>query len=113
MESASLKISIPMKTKNKIRYSIAVVFSVLLLIGCTKDTKNTPALPSVTTSAASMPDPSTCILAGNVTNDGGDSVTERGICYSTSANPKITDTKIASGSGRGSFTATMNNLQPK
>ena len=50
-------------------------------------------------------------VGGNVTNDGGASVTERGICYSTSANPTTANTKITSGSGLGEFTCNLTDLQ--
>ncbi len=48
---------------------------------------------------------------GEITNDGGSEVTERGICWSTSANPTINDSHIAAGSGIGVFSATMAGLE--
>jgi gliding motility-associated-like protein len=42
-------------------------------------------------------------LGGEVIADGGASVTERGIVYSTSLNPTTSDTKVAMGSGLGVF----------
>ncbi len=50
-------------------------------------------------------------VGGNVTDDGGASVTECGICYSTSANPTISDTKIQCESGIGSFNCNLTGLQ--
>lgn len=50
------------------------------------------------------------IVGGNVTDDGGADVTERGICYDTTENPNILDTKISSGTGEGSFSITLSNL---
>lgn len=49
---------------------------------------------------------------GNVSSDGGQTVTSRGIAYSTSQNPTTSNSTVTSGSGTGSFTATMNNLSP-
>jgi outer membrane protein assembly factor BamB len=49
-------------------------------------------------------------IGGEVTNDGGSNVTEKGICYSTNPNPIITNSKIASGNGTGLFSLTINNL---
>lgn len=40
---------------------------------------------------------------GNVTSDGGLEVTEKGICYSTSPNPTILDTRNLDGTGIGTF----------
>lgn len=48
---------------------------------------------------------------GEITNDGGSEVTERGICWSTSANPTINDSHIAAGVGTGVFSATMAGLE--
>ena len=48
---------------------------------------------------------------GEVTNDGGAEVTERGICWSTNENPTLSDNHIAAGSGLGEFTALMDSLQ--
>ncbi len=50
---------------------------------------------------------------GNVTSDGGASVTVRGICWSTSTNPTIAlTTKTSNGTGTGSFTSTLSGLAP-
>jgi uncharacterized protein YjbI with pentapeptide repeats len=47
---------------------------------------------------------------GNITADGGLPVTERGLAYSTSPNPTISNSTVTSGTGTGSFTATMTGL---
>jgi uncharacterized protein (TIGR02145 family) len=47
---------------------------------------------------------------GEVTNDGGAPVTERGIVYATTQNPTTANFKVISGSGAGTFTATMSPL---
>lgn len=47
---------------------------------------------------------------GNVTNDGGSTVTAKGICYGTSANPTTANTVISGGSGLGSFSLQMTGL---
>jgi len=47
---------------------------------------------------------------GTVTYDGGGSITDRGICWSTSADPETTDNSISSGTGLGSFTAAITGL---
>ncbi len=66
--------------------------------------------PTVTTSSVSNITSSSATVSGNVTADGGATVTERGICYSTSQNPTITNSKVASGSGIGSYSATLSSL---
>ena len=68
-------------------------------------------LPIVTTGAATSTS-STITASGEVTGNGGYSVTERGICYSkTNSEPTITDAKIASGSGNGTFNVSITTLE--
>lgn len=47
---------------------------------------------------------------GEVSDDGGLAVTDRGICWSTSPNPTVDGDHIASGSGLGSFSLNMTGL---
>jgi hypothetical protein len=47
---------------------------------------------------------------GEVTADGGAPVTARGVCWSTSANPTISQSHTADGTGLGVFTSTLTGL---
>ena len=70
--------------------------------------------PTVTTSVVTQITTTTAVAGGNVTSDGNASVTERGVVYSLSANPTISDlssTIVRSGNGTGSFTCELTNLQ--
>ena len=67
-------------------------------------------IPTVTTSDVTDVREKSATCGGNVTSDGGVSVTERGICWSTSPNPTINSNILASGSGTGGFTATLSNI---
>lgn len=49
-------------------------------------------------------------VEGNVVNDGGSAVTERGICYSIFENPTLSDSIRRAGTGIGRFTCEMTNL---
>lgn len=69
--------------------------------------------PTVTTASVSQFNftNATAVGGGEVTSDGGDAVTERGIYFGTSPNPAATGTKlVASSGGTGSFTCTMSGL---
>lgn len=66
--------------------------------------------PSVTTSAVTNITYNSAEVGGNVSFDGGSEVTERGVCYSTSPNPTISDTKVIAGAGTGAFTAELTGL---
>jgi hypothetical protein len=47
---------------------------------------------------------------GNITSEGGDAVTARGVCWSTSQNPTIADSKTIDGAGISSFTSSITGL---
>ena len=71
--------------------------------------------PTVETSAVTQITETSAVVGGNVTSDGGASVTERGVVYSTNPNPVITNisnTIRPCGSGTGEFTYTITGLQP-
>ncbi len=74
-------------------------------------TTDTPSIAFVTTSQVTDISYYSATVGGKVTDDGGAEVTERGICYSTSANPTTANTKITSGSGLGEFTCKLTDLQ--
>ena len=72
-------------------------------------------VPTVVTSAVTQITETSAVVGGNVTSDGGASVTERGVVYSTNPNPVITNlsnTIRPCGSGAGEFTYTITGLQP-
>ncbi|MFH2050213.1 MAG: Ig-like domain-containing protein [bacterium] len=50
---------------------------------------------------------------GDVSFSGGSEVTDRGVCWSRSANPTINDNKTMDGAGIGSFTSMITNLTPE
>jgi uncharacterized protein (TIGR02145 family) len=48
---------------------------------------------------------------GNVTYDGGASITARGVCWSTTQNPTIENNKTVDGTGKGLFSTTITGLK--
>lgn len=77
-------------------------------------TTSVTGVPTVSTTQPSQITETTAVAGGNVTSDGGASVSERGVVYSLSANPAITDlssTIVRSGNGTGVFTCNLSNLQ--
>ncbi len=67
-------------------------------------------LPTVTTTAISALTPTTASSGGNVTSDGGDAVTAKGVCWNTSANPTTANSLTADGSGTGSYVSNLTGL---
>ena len=68
------------------------------------------ATPTVTTAEPSNITTNSALCGGNVTDNGGADVTERGICWSLSPNPNINNTIIECGTGIGPFTCNMTDL---
>lgn len=72
--------------------------------------------PTVTTSGVTTYSSTTATMGGNVTGDGGASVTGRGVVYSsTDATPTIGEagvTQDANGTGTGSFSESVGGLTP-
>jgi hypothetical protein len=95
--------------------SLLIAFT---FFSCSKDSSDpieneTPiALPTLTTLTVSEIGEETASSGGNVTNDGGAAITARGVCWSTSANPTVADSKTTNGTGTGSFTSSLTNLSP-
>jgi len=54
----------------------------------------------------------TAISGGEISNDGGSPVTARGVCWSASQNPTITDSTTNDGSGNGVFVSNLTGLLP-
>lgn len=74
---------------------------------------NTSAnLPTVSTGSVTNIATTSATGSGNVTNDGGSTITERGLCWSTHHDPTINGIHISVGDGTGEFTAAMANLTP-
>ena len=67
-------------------------------------------LPTVTTDDATDITQTTATSGGNVTSDGGGTVTVRGVCWSTSSNPTLSDSYTTDGSGLGAFVSYITGL---
>ena len=68
------------------------------------------ALPTLSTIAASNITFTSATCGGSITSDGNAEITSRGICYSTKSKPTISNSKVTSGSGTGTFTCNLTNL---
>jgi hypothetical protein len=75
-------------------------------------TTPTISVPAIATNSISNITSSAASSGGNISTDGGASVTARGVCWSTSQNPTVSlSTKTTDGSGTGSFTSSISGLQ--
>lgn len=69
--------------------------------------------PTVTTSNVTDITSTSAICGGVVANSGGADVTARGVCWSTTENPTISDAHTSDGTGTGTFTSSLTNLTPQ
>jgi hypothetical protein len=70
----------------------------------------TNGLATVTTNAVSSIAETSAIGGGNVSDEGGVSVTAKGIVWNTTGNPTLANSSAAGGSGIGGFTTSMGSL---
>ena len=68
------------------------------------------AQAEVTTAEVTDRESDRAVCGGNVTEDNGRTVTEKGVCWSTSENPTINDNKMVCGQGVGAYTVTLTGL---
>jgi hypothetical protein len=88
---------------------ILLILSILLIHSCKKD-KPTP--PAITTTAVTEISYTTATSGGLVTNEGGAPVATRGVCWNTSADLTITNSKTTESGGLGAFTSNITLLTP-
>jgi len=95
--------------KNTVRISgvILLILSILLIHSCKKDTAT---LPILTTNDISTITQTTATSGGNISNDGGETIISRGVCWSTNNTPTLADNKTLDGAGAGSFVSAIAGL---
>ena len=81
---------------------------------CTKDDSkdDETAKPVLTTVEVSGITAGSAVSGGAITDEGGATITARGVCWSTNQTPTIDDNKTTDGAGAGSFTSQITGLVP-
>ncbi|HDP75601.1 MAG TPA: SusF/SusE family outer membrane protein [Bacteroidales bacterium] len=88
------------KLGNEVKYGEELSFTTL------------PILPTVTTADITDITSSSAKSGGEVTDNGGATVTARGVCWSTLPNPTIANEKTTDDNGDGTFTSSITGLMP-
>ncbi len=86
-----------------------MVFFMAGFIGCQKP-EDVVTLPTVATIEYHSVSLTAATAVGNIIDNGGDSILERGICLSRNQMPTILDQKVLAGSGNGDFSAGFSGL---
>ncbi len=95
--------------KKMMRFLMIAILLATVLTSCKKDPTDPPA---VTTTDVTAITGTTATSGGEVTSEGSSTVTERGVCWGTVANPTIADSKTSDGTGVGVFTGSITGLTP-
>lgn len=85
----------------------------IILFSCQKEISapnGVTSIPTLTTTAVTSITATTAAGGGNISTDGGATVTARGVCWSTTTNPIITGTHTTNGTGTGAFTSAITGL---
>ena len=90
------------------KLSLFLVALAMLLVACKPEIEK----PTVVTKSVGEITQTTAKIVGQVTEDGGAEVSERGVCWSTEVTPTIIDFRIVEGAGVGSFTSNISDLVP-
>lgn len=99
------------KTKYYYRYEFYNGYNLMWTEISNFTTTDKQEKPSVETVGADNITMTSAEVEGNVTNDGGSPVIERGICYSIYENPTMSDSVRRAGTGIGRYTCVMTNLK--
>jgi hypothetical protein len=70
-----------------------------------------PVVPTLTTAAVTAITSFTATGGGNVTNNGGASITARGVCFGTKTSPTVADGKTSDGTTTGAFVSSLKGLK--
>jgi len=79
--------------RNRSLWVMLSVFSSFLILSACDPTSETQNLPVLTTMGLSAISQTTAICGGIISSDGGDTITAKGVCWSTSQTPTIADSK--------------------
>ena len=79
--------------------SFCLICAVVIIYSC----KKSPVIPTLTTSDVTDITVNSLTSGGNITSDGGSTITTSGVCYGTTAGPTIANSNTTDGSLSGSF----------
>jgi len=87
-------------------FTIIFATGIIFIAGCKKDS----TVPVLTTLALTGISQTTAESGGNITSDGNEPVSARGVCWSRAINPTISDSSTNDGTGIGTFASSLAGL---
>jgi uncharacterized protein (TIGR02145 family) len=88
------------------------IILLITCVSCNDNNEPSTSMAEITTSEITEITQQTAKSGGNITSDGGASVTTRGVCWSVNPSPTVDNNKTIDGSGGGNFTSTVTGLSP-
>jgi len=97
--------------RKTVLFAIVFLNAIFMFFSCEKNlTESKVNVPDVTTAEVIAITDTSAQCGGTITSDGGETVTSRGVCWSTGQTPTIFDNKTNDGTGAGSFTSNITGL---
>ena len=81
---------------------IFLISAIFMASGCKKAT-----VPEVSTVAATEITINSAVSGGTIISDGGEDITEKGVCWSTAVSPTIADSRTNDGTGTDDFVSNI------
>jgi len=90
---------------------IFIVYLLLVTISCHKeDTEDSTTIPTITTLDVTEITATTATSGGDISDDGGEKITSKGVCWSTAISPTIYDSSTDDGGNSGDFSSRITGL---
>lgn len=101
-----------MRKQHLIKMLLTFILSFVFLVCEKNPTESKVKVPEVVTYEVTDITGTSAKCGGNITSDGGATVTMRGVCWSIGQTPKVSDNKTNDSTGAGSFFSNITGLIP-
>ena len=89
--------------------AMSIFIAAITICSCSK---NKAKLPVISTKSVTEISQTSATSGGEVTDDGGAPITSRGVCWNTTLDPTIANSKTTESGGTGSFSSNITQLAP-
>ena len=89
------------------------VYTIVSMVGCSKKGDTTPTLATININTITKISATSATVTGVITSNGNSTITESGVCYSTTVTPDITKSKVVKTVSGGTFTCLLTGLNPE